>query len=106
MKTQFDAKKVERILNRGLTVADLIEALQQQDPEARVVFACDYGDHCHTEQALPVSECDQLYDDSHFLDDSAYSQSGIAIREFDTDDETGEPEIDVEAKHFNVVVLK
>ena len=44
----------------GLTVAELIDELSTHDPEAIVVFACDYGDICHTQQAMPVSSADEL----------------------------------------------
>ena len=46
---------VERALAHGLTVAELIEALQDMPEDAIVVFGSDYGDICHTEQALVVS---------------------------------------------------
>lgn len=34
-------------LENCYTVAELIEILQDMEPTARVVFACDYGDYCH-----------------------------------------------------------
>ena len=60
---------------RTLTVAELIEILQEQEPDALVVFASDYGDHCHTQQAHfiqgTISEMP--------LKKSAYSRSGFAV---------------------------
>ena len=46
--------KIDRALARGMTVAQLIEALQDMPDDAVVVFGSDYGDICHTEQALIV----------------------------------------------------
>lgn len=68
-------------LQRGMTVADLIEELEQFDPEAKVVFACDYGDIIHTQQALPVTTADELDPDTERIARSAYSQSGIAVED-------------------------
>lgn len=39
-----------------MTVAELIEALKGQDPNAEVHFVYDYGDHWHTNVAPEVSE--------------------------------------------------
>jgi hypothetical protein len=69
---------------RTINVRELIEELQEQDPEALVVFAADYGDIGHTQQALAIvgdiEEC--------VLRESAYSASGWAISlEQDDDDE-------------------
>lgn len=88
-----------RQLRNALTVAQLIEALQECNPEAKVVFTCDYGDHCHTQQALPLEEVRDL-DFCERLENSAYSQSGLALCEYDPLDE-GEP-----SKPQLVVVLK
>ncbi|MCR4301814.1 MAG: hypothetical protein NUV51_09405 [Sulfuricaulis sp.] len=68
---------------RTITVGQLIEALQDQDPEAQVVFSTDYGDHSHTEQALPLrGRCESVT-----ITKSAYSNSGFAIAEPDEDDD-------------------
>lgn len=65
---------------RTITVAKLIDMLQGEDPDALVVFTCDYGDYHHTQQALAI--------DGNFeevvLEKSAYSHSGFAVA---TDDE-------------------
>lgn len=67
---------------RTITVAELIECLQNEDPDARVIFAADYGDYHHTEQALPLrGEIDTVT-----IEKSAYSNSGFAIAECDEDD--------------------
>ena len=78
--------KVERELDRAMTVADLIDELGTLPPEAKVFFTCDYGDHCHTIQALPIKSIDEHT--AKTLSESAYSQSGIEFREGSDDDET------------------
>jgi hypothetical protein len=63
-----------------LTVNELIELLQERvelDPangEMGVLFAVDYGDHCHTEQALGI---DGRIEEVG-ITKSGYSQSGFA----------------------------
>ena len=69
---------------KSITVAELIEELEGQDPEAMVVFASDYGDIGHTRQVHFINgELEPLT-----LEESAYSDSGWAVA--DTDDEEGE----------------
>ncbi len=68
---------------RTITVAELIELLEDQPKDARVILGADYGDRCHTEQALPLrGECEQVT-----ISKSAYSSSGYAIAEPDEDDD-------------------
>jgi phosphopantothenoylcysteine synthetase/decarboxylase len=87
-------------LKTGMTVRDLIDELSTHDPEAIVVFACDYGDICHTQQALPVSSAAELDTDEERVVGSAYSHSGLAVEELesddadDEDDDEDEPEAD------------
>jgi hypothetical protein len=71
--------KIDEALARGMTVARLIEALQDMPEDAVVVFGSDYGDICHTEQALVVSQVEELDDATERLEASAYSHSGIAV---------------------------
>ncbi len=95
--------RIERELKAALTVAELIDELKCFPDDARVLFACDYGDHGHTEQALPVGQAEELDSmGSAKLVESAYSTSGIAIeRRDEKDDEDGQQGIE-----FNVVVLR
>lgn len=66
-----------------MTVADLIAALEDLDPKAEVMLTADYGDYCHTEQALEIEEVEEVT-----LEESGYSQSGWAVAgEADDDDE-------------------
>lgn len=64
---------------KTITVAKLIELLQDQDPDAKVVFSTNYGDYSRTEQALPLKgEIDTVC-----VEKSAYSNSGFAVAEND-----------------------
>ncbi len=67
-----------------ITVADLLELLQDEDPTALVVFAADYGDHSHTEQALPLRGA---IEEVEIVEEAGYSNSGWAIPSHDEDDE-------------------
>lgn len=68
---------------RSITVRQLISALQDEDPDAVVVFASDYGDHGHTEQAHAIDG--QI--EPATLVESAYSHSGWAVPDEDSDEE-------------------
>jgi hypothetical protein len=70
---------IERKLSNALTVEELIDELQQYPKDARVVFACDYGDHSHTTQALPIETVDENTTEETIIE-SGYSSSGLAIR--------------------------
>ncbi len=74
--------EIQHILDRALTVRDLIQQLEDMPPDARVVIEMDYGDRQHTMQALPVQEAAQLEHDQPIYA-TAYSHSGIAIGEPD-----------------------
>ena len=49
-------------------------------PEAVPLFVLDYGDYCHTQQALPVTEVRGL-EEAEVIQESAYSKSGLALEE-------------------------
>jgi len=87
--------QIENKLDDAMTVGDLINHLNEFDPDAKVVFAIDYGDHSHTQQAIPVSYCECL-DALEVLAETAYSTSGICINESD----------DYDKGIRNVVVIK
>lgn len=75
---------------RTITVAQLLEALEGEDPEALVVFSTDYGDYCHTQQALPLKgELEEVE-----IKESGYSNSGFAIIEEEDRDDDEEPEVE------------
>jgi len=94
---------VLRLIRRGITAQELREELAECDPNAIVVFACDYGDICHTKQALPISRVEEL--DENALYESAYSNSGVAV----VDDEDDDDDEDTRKKLDNpkpVVILR
>jgi hypothetical protein len=68
----------------SMTVADLIMALEDMSPTAKVVFASDYGDIGHTVQALTLMGVDTC--DYADITESAYSNSGLAISDNSDDD--------------------
>lgn len=75
----------------GMTVGELVEALRRHPADARVVMGCDYGDRHHTEQALPVGRVDALGHRPELITASAYSASGLAVRDL-SDYEDDAPE--------------
>jgi hypothetical protein len=80
---------------------ELIERLQECDPNAEVYFSCDYGDITHTQQLLPVAEV--IVDlNTGDICDSAYSQSGEALRDDAMDDDDEDARFDAE----DIVVLQ
>lgn len=101
MKGYGEAARIERVLSRGMTVAELVEELRQLDQDAVVAFACDYGDISHTEQLLPVGTADELCYET--VEESAYSHSGIAVRALG--DEDSDEDLDGEDEPL-VVVLR
>ena len=82
MKTK---EQIERKLENAMTVSELIERLQGCDPEAPVLFTCNYGDIGRTMQALTIDDVDEF--ESTDIKDSAYSNSGM---EFIEDNEDAE----------------
>jgi hypothetical protein len=104
MRTQI--RNVERIVKRGLTVAELLDVLEGCDPAARVVFACDYGDISHTLQALPVRSAEEFEPDFQRLEESAYSQSGLAIADREPSTEDDRDDDRDEQEDFAVVILQ
>ena len=66
-----------------MTVQELINLLQWQDPDAEVHFAYNYGDHWRTEVAPKVSRVDEgvvEYSEYHRMDK-------IADEDYDDEDE-------------------
>ena len=109
----MNTERVIRTLQQGMTVSDLIEELKNQEEDAIVVFGCDYGDHCHTTQALPVQTVTHLSDgdevgNAQRIEESGYSQSGLSVQCFHGDHDEGETLKDWEHKEpelNNVVIL-
>ena len=101
--SSYDAKKIMRSLGAAVTVGELRDMLGEFDDDALVAFSCDYGDHGHTEQVLPIGEAKDVSVSELCL--TAYSQSGVALeREADWDDEDTERESS-ETDGVEVVIL-
>jgi len=63
----------------SITVAALIEMLQEQDQNLPVVFAYDYGDHWHTKVAGTISQADVQnvrYSDYHRMNKICDGEEG------------------------------
>lgn len=77
---------------RTITARELLDLAQEiidmHGDEALVVTACDYGDRCHTQQIIPISSTGEF--EEKVVKESAYSQSGYAIRDDRGDDEDEE----------------
>ena len=97
------SNSIADLLNRGLTVGELKGKLAWLPDDAYVVFEDDYGDRTHTLQALPVKEVEILDDTGGYLYETAYSGSGLAVRNAEDRywKEDGRP-----ADHPKVVVLR
>jgi hypothetical protein len=66
-----------------LTVGELLELLEGEDRDKKVIFTTDYGDYHHTPQALPIrGEVDEAT-----VGESAYSNSGFQLVDVDGDDD-------------------
>jgi hypothetical protein len=98
--------KIDRALARGMTVAQLIEALQDMPEDAVVLFGSDYGDICHTEQALVVRGVEELDVETERLETSAYSHSGIAIEPIVDATEADDAEASAAEDAHQVVILR
>lgn len=73
---------------RTITVQQLRDLLEDEDPDALVIFSADYGDYHRTAQALPLKgEVEEVE-----IEKSAYSNSGYAIAESDEDAEDEGPD--------------
>lgn len=84
------SREIVSRINSAFTKKQLLEELEFIDDDALVLFVCDYGDHHHTQQALPVSEAEEML--VRDLSTSAYSHSGVALPDDDPDDEPSEPD--------------
>jgi hypothetical protein len=107
MNASHKQNEIDRVLARRMTVGQLIEALQDMPEDAVVVFASDYGDICHTEQALIVRKIDEVDPSTERLEASAYSHSGIAIESLDDDEgEYDEAERPATDETTRIVILR
>ncbi len=86
----------------SLTVRELIEVLENEDPNAIVIFSADYGDYHHTQQALPLTGD---VEEVEIYEERGYSNSGFAIvkNDSDRDEADDDGESDVDAQTFLVL---
>lgn len=105
MTTANKQSEIARKLRGAMTVAELIEALGDQDPEALVLFTCDYGDYHHTTQALLVREVVDAEQEGQILETSAYSHSGLAVEYKDDGDYEDEEDAAGDATQQKIVIL-
>ena len=70
-------RDVRNVLERGLTVRQLLDEIEHMPDDTPVVFVCNYGDYHRTQQALPIGEIEEYSSDD--LRTTAYSQSGISL---------------------------
>lgn len=76
----------------SITVAELKRLLDHQDDHAMVIFSADYGDRCHTMQALPLrGEVEEVA-----VCESGYSESGFAIDDRDEEDHDSRTQMDAD----------
>lgn len=102
-------REVEQVTAEAFTTRQLIERLLSLDPgadekggDASILFVCNYGDRSQTQQALPVAEAEELLTSN--LDDTAYSNSGICLRE--ERESQDEPLEEVCDNEFPVIILQ
>jgi hypothetical protein len=83
---------------RALTVAELIDELEQLEPAAMVVFETCYGDITNTRQLLAVQVAEQFDPASEYIYSTTYSNSGVAVRDREEEgdeDEGGQEDLAV-----------
>src|SRR5262245_44806234 len=95
-------ERIGQKLRNGMSVADLIEMLQDCDPAAKVVFQSDYKDYTHTQQLIRIDEVEAFNPDQYRIYETAYSESGLAVDAIEEDDTDGNDEQD----SVSVVVLR
>ena len=97
MLTERELNETVKKLQRGMTVRDLIAELQNYDEDAVVVFQSNYGDYHRTQQALTVTEVVSAEDEQMTVAPTAYSQSGLCLREHEgLEDEEADEQLDAE----------
>lgn len=90
----YDQEEVTRVVDRAITVGELIEALSDYPKHYAVLATSDYGDHSHTEQVhtFDDSNIEELADVQR-LATSGYSKSGVSLRETDEPTDEGPREV-------------
>jgi hypothetical protein len=76
-----------------MTVQDLIELLQQENPEAEVHFSYNYGDHWRTQVAPTVDSVETgyvKYSDYHRMDKVTDDEDDIYLEDGERDEDIKE----------------
>lgn len=82
-----------------LTVAELIELLEGEDPTMKVIFSTNYGDYHNTPQALPIgSEVREVT-----IAESGYSNSGFEVIERGEGDDDDDEAEEIEKETFLLI---
>ena len=92
---------VEKVLQNGMTVGELIAELESMDPDSIVCMISHYGDYGRTMQAMTVKHIEQE-PIGRFVE-SRYSDSGVALIDI-LDEREGDDEGDDE-EQVSVVCL-
>lgn len=86
-------------MSKSMTVAELIEELESMDPDAKVMFAYQSGDHWRTVVCEPVESVDE-----EEVKWSEYHRKYELVGEDEADD--GENEADDEEDRKSIVLLQ
>jgi hypothetical protein len=78
---------VEKMLDRSMTVGDVIEALKRLPKDAPVGFISPYGDYHKTMQFLNITDV-RTIEPHEVIETTAYSNSGLRLRDRESDDES------------------
>ena len=70
-------EKKESLIRQATTVGQVKEMLEDYTDDTPIFFACNYGDYHNTQQALYISEAEEV--DSSAMMTSGYSHSGLAV---------------------------
>ena len=71
----------QRLIQQATTVGQVKEMLEDYTDDTPIFFACNYGDYHNTQQALFISEAEEV--DSSAMMTSGYSHSGLAVEDDD-----------------------
>jgi hypothetical protein len=80
------SQKIEYLLTNTMTVAQIRAAIKGLPEDTPVVLASDYGDRNHTTQLLSLKDVSKVY--STDLKETGYSETGVALKTEDEQDET------------------
>ena len=100
------ANRTNDILMSGLTKGQLLAEIDHMPDDTPIVFVCDYGDYCNTQQALPVGEVNVNDFTSNDLAESPYSKSGIKLVEQNDDDGYDDDDEPNKEKGTDIIIIQ